>query len=195
MATRLRACRSSESASSHREAREREVWAELAHEAIFRRWDKLRGWISAESEFLAWKTRLEAARRTWQATPDVTKDDAVLMGLALAQAQSWLEKRAGDLPAAMHNFIVRSGEVDSERREVTRQLEYRRVKADEELARLRAEKEAREQRERADAEARAKADEELARLRAEKEAREQRGRADAEARARRRAWQYLAGSW
>src|SRR5262249_28754873 len=35
----------------------------------------------------------------------------------------------------------------------------------------------------------------LARLRAEKEAREQRGRADAEARARRRAWQYLAGSW
>ena len=45
-----------------------ETYAEVAHEAIFRRWDKLRNWIAAEREFLAWKTGLEAARRAWQAT-------------------------------------------------------------------------------------------------------------------------------
>ena len=45
-----------------------ETYAEVAHEAIFRRWDKLRDWIAAEREFLAWRTGLEAARRAWQAT-------------------------------------------------------------------------------------------------------------------------------
>jgi hypothetical protein len=40
-----------------------EAYAEVAHEAIFRRWGKLRDWIAAEREFLAWKTGLEAARR------------------------------------------------------------------------------------------------------------------------------------
>src|SRR5262245_21561358 len=45
-----------------------EAYAEVAHEAIFRRWDKLRNWIAAEREFLAWRTGLEAARRAWQKT-------------------------------------------------------------------------------------------------------------------------------
>src|SRR5258706_6803783 len=31
------------------------TYAEVAHEAIFRRWDKLRDWIAAEREFLAWR--------------------------------------------------------------------------------------------------------------------------------------------
>ena len=57
-----------------------ETYAEVAHEAIFRRWDKLRDWIAAEREFLAWRTGLEAARRAWQATPDSSKNDALLMG-------------------------------------------------------------------------------------------------------------------
>ena len=33
----------------------REPYAEVAHEAIFRRWEKLRDWIAAERESLAWK--------------------------------------------------------------------------------------------------------------------------------------------
>jgi TIR domain len=37
-----------------------ETCAEVAHEAIFRRWGKLRDWIAAEREFLAWRTGLEA---------------------------------------------------------------------------------------------------------------------------------------
>jgi hypothetical protein len=59
-----------------------ETHAEVAHEAIFRRWHKLREWIAAEREFLVWRSGLETARRTWQATPDHSKNDALLMGLA-----------------------------------------------------------------------------------------------------------------
>jgi hypothetical protein len=53
-----------------------ETYAEVAHEASFRRWDRLRDWIAAEREFLAWRSGLEAARRAWQATPDASKYDA-----------------------------------------------------------------------------------------------------------------------
>src|SRR5262249_55829234 len=51
-----------------------ETYAELAHEAILRRWEKLRDWTAAEREFLAWRTGLEAARRTWQSTPKRSKN-------------------------------------------------------------------------------------------------------------------------
>ena len=85
-----------------------ETYAEVAHEAIFRRWHKLRDWIAAEREFLAWRTGLEAARRAWLATPDRTKKQALLMGLALEQAQVWLGKRSDGISKADRDFIVLS---------------------------------------------------------------------------------------
>src|SRR5215471_14547631 len=85
-----------------------EPYAEVAHEAIFRRWHKLRDWIAAEREFLAWRTGLEAARRAWLATPDRTRKQALLMGLALTQAQVWLGKRSDGLPKTDRDFIVLS---------------------------------------------------------------------------------------
>jgi hypothetical protein len=84
------------------------TYAEVAHEAIFRRWDALREWIAAEREFLAWRSGLESARRAWQATADASKHDALLMGAALTQAQSWLAKRAEDLPLPDREFIALS---------------------------------------------------------------------------------------
>jgi formylglycine-generating enzyme required for sulfatase activity len=91
-----------------------ETYAEVAHEAIFRRWDKLRLWIAVEREFLVWRSGLEAARRAWEATPYASKHDALLMGAALAQAQSWLGKRAEDLPGIDRKFILQS--IERERR-------------------------------------------------------------------------------
>jgi hypothetical protein len=87
----------------------------VAHEAVFRRLGRVRDWIAAEREFLAWKTGLEAARRAWQGTSDGSKDDALLMGVALAQARSWLGKRREDLPVVDRNFIDQSTKRSSER--------------------------------------------------------------------------------
>ena len=139
-----------------------EAYAEVAHEAIFRRWDKLRDWITAEREFLVWRSGLERDHRRWEAAPVDSKKDALLMGLALWQAQGWVGKRPDDLPEALRDFVMQSGEVDSKRREATRQAEILRIKAEEELARLHAEQEAREQRERADAGDRARREAEIA---------------------------------
>jgi formylglycine-generating enzyme required for sulfatase activity/DNA-binding winged helix-turn-helix (wHTH) protein len=86
-----------------------EPYAEVAHEAIFKRWDKLQVWIASEREFLGWRSGLEAVRRVWQAAPAASKDDALLMGLGLAQAQKWLAKRSDDIADADCAFIIRSG--------------------------------------------------------------------------------------
>jgi hypothetical protein len=107
-----------------RERWERQWNSEVAHEAIFRRWDKLREWIAAEREFLAWRSGLESARRAWQATPDASKHDALLMGAALTQAQSQYAKRAEDLPKVDQEFIALS--IERERKTQTR---ARRVQA------------------------------------------------------------------
>jgi TIR domain len=93
-----------------------ETFAEIAHEAVFRRWGKLRDWIAIEREFLAWRTGLEAARRAWEATPDVSKTDALLMGAALTQAQSWVAKRRQDMTAIDQDFIALSTKRDSDAR-------------------------------------------------------------------------------
>jgi formylglycine-generating enzyme required for sulfatase activity len=90
-----------------------ETYAEVAHEAIFRRWDTVRDWIAAERQFLAWRTGLEAAQRAWRATSDSCKGDALLMGAALTQAQSWLSKRKADLPVVDRDFIDQSTQLEN----------------------------------------------------------------------------------
>jgi formylglycine-generating enzyme required for sulfatase activity len=93
-----------------------EPYAEVAHEAIFRRWDKLRIWIASEREFLAWKSGLEAAHRAWQEASDSSKKDALLVGLALAKAQNWFAKRFDDIPTADREFIVCSQKAAQQRK-------------------------------------------------------------------------------
>src|SRR5260370_39690398 len=92
--------------------------------SIIRRWDKLRAWIAEKQGFLAWHSGLEAARRAWQATPNASKHDALLMGVALSHAQSWLDERAQDLPGPDREFITLSIE-----RERKAQARARRVRA------------------------------------------------------------------
>src|SRR5262249_18554776 len=90
-----------------------ETYAEVAHEAVFRRLGKVSYWIAAEREFLAWKTGLEAARRAWQGTSDGSRDEALLRGAALRQARSWIGKRREDLPVVDRNFIDQSTKRES----------------------------------------------------------------------------------
>src|SRR5262249_12962995 len=50
-----------------------DTYAEVAHEAIFRRWGRLRDWITGEREFLIWRSGLENARRAWGMTRNGSK--------------------------------------------------------------------------------------------------------------------------
>src|SRR5262249_16378664 len=83
-----------------------EPYAEAAHEAIFRRWDKLGNWIAAEREFLAWRTGLEAARRAWQGRSRRAKKEVLLIGFPLKQALRWRTRRRADIPGVDQGFIA-----------------------------------------------------------------------------------------
>ena len=87
---------------------QKETHAEVAHEAIFRRWTRLREWIAGEREFLVWRNRLETTRRAWVATPEPLRPGALLMGLSLAQARKWLAQRGDDIAPADRDFIMLS---------------------------------------------------------------------------------------
>jgi formylglycine-generating enzyme required for sulfatase activity len=89
-----------------------ESYAEVAHEAIFRRWDKLKGWIAVEREFLAWRTGLEAAHRAWADAPDGSKGEVLLMAFGLAQARVWLAKHPEGIGEADREFINQSTKRD-----------------------------------------------------------------------------------
>jgi TIR domain len=85
-----------------------ETYAAVTHEAVLQRWGKVHEWIADEHEFLSWRTGLDAARRVWQATPDGSKDDTLLMGFALTQAQEWLARRTEDISTPERAFITNS---------------------------------------------------------------------------------------
>jgi len=88
----------------------------VAHEALFSRWEKARTQISADLEFLAWRSGLEAARRSWQMAPERSKRDAVLTGFALTQARKWIATRSQDIPEVDRQFILQSGKVARQHR-------------------------------------------------------------------------------
>ena len=63
---------------------------EVAHEALLRKWPRLRGWLDEEREFLIGKEHLDQDLLDWQhAAPD-QKTDALLSGLKLTRARTWL---------------------------------------------------------------------------------------------------------
>jgi formylglycine-generating enzyme required for sulfatase activity len=106
-----------------------ETYAEVAHEAIFKRWEKLKQWIAIEREFLIWKSSLESERHAWAATDTAAKANALLMGVKLVQAQDWLSSRAQDLSKPDRQFIEQSIQHDAndraqrdEQRRRTRQM-------------------------------------------------------------------------
>jgi formylglycine-generating enzyme required for sulfatase activity len=82
-----------------------EAYAQVAHEVIFQRWDKLRKWTEAEQEFLVWRRGLETDRRRWEGVPAGAKSKALLMGHARSEAQRWLDARSGDLSGVNREFI------------------------------------------------------------------------------------------
>ncbi len=89
---------------------------ELAHQSLIDHWPRLRGWLAADREFLAWRSDLDAARERWEAAG--RDDGALLRGAALETAGEWMGERPGDLGAGQSDYVRRSRA--RQRREVRR---------------------------------------------------------------------------
>lgn len=96
------------------------TFVEVAHEALLRKWPLLRGWLDEEREFLIGKDQLEQDLRDWEKAPPDQKAEALLTGLKLTRARTWLVAKPQQLSAAERKFIeasVEHYEADAARRE------------------------------------------------------------------------------
>jgi WD40 repeat protein len=86
-------------------AEQQSAIVEVAHEALLRKWPRLRGWLDEERDFLAGKEQLRYAVKTWNDAHSVEKDTALLHGLALSRARPWLEDHSYALTTEEKQYI------------------------------------------------------------------------------------------
>jgi WD40 repeat protein len=102
-----------------------ETSVEVAHEALLRKWPRLRAWLDQQREFLIGKTQLERALADWERAADAEKDAALLHGLALSRATQWLRDHPVALTEGERRFIRASqefAEAELRRRKRLRQM-------------------------------------------------------------------------
>jgi tetratricopeptide (TPR) repeat protein len=81
----------------------RQQMVEIAHEALVRRWPRLRQWLQEDREILVWRQRLGFIIQEWHQTG---RDDGFLLrGSLLDEARLWLSRRANELTPAEKEFI------------------------------------------------------------------------------------------
>lgn len=76
---------------------------EVAHEALFRSWARLAGWLAEDRAFLLWRERLRAGAAEWQR---LARDPSLLLrGPLLDEALRWRSDRADDLDDGERGFV------------------------------------------------------------------------------------------
>jgi predicted negative regulator of RcsB-dependent stress response len=76
---------------------------EVAHEALILHWARLREWVDADRDFMAWRQRASDQAREWDRLGRTA--DLLLRGLPLAQARAWVKRRRADLSELERDFI------------------------------------------------------------------------------------------
>jgi len=76
---------------------------ELAHQSLIEHWPRLRDWLAADRDFLAWRAELDADQRRWQAGG---RDDGGLRrGAALVSGEAWTTNRSAELTEDEREYL------------------------------------------------------------------------------------------
>jgi formylglycine-generating enzyme required for sulfatase activity/energy-coupling factor transporter ATP-binding protein EcfA2 len=79
---------------------------EVSHEALIRHWERLKGWVDADRQFLAWQQRLLAFIKEYERSD---RSAALLLrGLPLKEALDWKKKKPDNLSPGEQKFIMAS---------------------------------------------------------------------------------------
>ena len=79
---------------------------EVAHDGLIRDWDRLKGWLAEDRDFLLWRSRMRESIADWETAG--AGDAALLRGRLLEEARAWNERRAADLTRREIDFIRES---------------------------------------------------------------------------------------
>ena len=103
-----------------------QVTVEIAHEALIRRWQRLRRWIDADREFLRTRERIAAQARLWQ--NEARPPDRLLPpGRPLAEGEDVLATRRADLDPDLIDYIEASAAAGRAKYDAERAAERRRT--------------------------------------------------------------------
>jgi hypothetical protein len=105
---------------------------EVAHEALLRKWPRLRSWLDDDREFLAGKQQLEEDLRDWERATEADKTGALLTGLKLIRARRWLSEHPRQLTAEERALVQASidhAEAEEKRRQVEQERRLRDAEA------------------------------------------------------------------
>ncbi|MDP5219865.1 TIR domain-containing protein [Ruegeria sp. 2205SS24-7] len=93
---------------------------EVAHEALLRKWTRLRNWLDDAREFLLGRQQLQADIKDWERARTADKPAALLTGLKLNRARGWMADRPHQLSATERSYILASieaAEAETRRRD------------------------------------------------------------------------------
>jgi WD40 repeat protein len=105
---------------------------EVAHEALLRKWPRLREWLDQERDFLVGKAQLRYALNDWTAAAATQKHAALLRGLSLDRARQWLRDHTNSLSELEQTYIKESIVLDdseTRKKKRRRQLSWAAVTA------------------------------------------------------------------
>ncbi|NEQ35379.1 MAG: PDZ domain-containing protein [Okeania sp. SIO3I5] len=78
---------------------------ELIHEVLISAWSRLKNWIEQDWEFRRWQEKLRDNLSQWE---QEKKDDFLLQGGLLKEAESWLEKGEQKIPEKERRYVEKS---------------------------------------------------------------------------------------
>jgi hypothetical protein len=87
---------------------------EVAHEALFRVWPRLAGWLEEARDFLIGKARLDQMFRDWRELDPATRRKGLLSGIMLDRARGWLAAYPHRFSDAERAFIEESDRAEVE---------------------------------------------------------------------------------
>jgi basic membrane protein A len=115
--------------SFDRESSTQQATVEVAHESLFREWDRLAGWIDRHRSALQRYAALMAATDEWQAA--ARHADYLLTGTRLAEFETWIDDASVQITGRQREFII----AGLERRSAEQEAERSRVEAEHRLER------------------------------------------------------------
>lgn len=90
-----------------------EPMLEVAHEALFRSWGRLRSWLDEDRELLLWQQRMRSSVDEWLRAD--RESAALLRGGRLSEARRWLDHASG-LPDDIRMYVDASCEQEAAER-------------------------------------------------------------------------------
>ena len=115
--------------SFDRESTTQQATVEVAHESLFREWDRLAGWIDRHRSALQRYEALMAATDEWQAAD--RHADYLLTGTRLAEFETWIDDASVQITGRQREFIA----AGLERRSAEQEAERSRVEAERRMER------------------------------------------------------------